>query len=164
MAKGELIHQNIQPTRTEEDFLNFTIQTVNCYPQQDEVILLADQLNTHKSASLVEWVAEQIGFEGDLGIKGHSGILKNMETRQAFLEDENHRIRFVFTPKHCSWLNPIENWFAKLEKHIISNGSFSSVKELQNEIIEYIKYYNSCLAKPLNWKFTGFIKNKPLGN
>jgi len=23
-----------------------------------------------------------------------------------------HRIRFVYTPKHCSWLNQIEIWFS----------------------------------------------------
>ena len=87
-----------------------------------------------------------------------------MKTRQAFLEDETHRVRFVFTPKHCSWLNPIENWFAKLQKHTIKNGNFSSVKELEGKIEQYIEYYNKCLTKPLNWKFKGFSKDKPLAN
>jgi len=94
----------LNSTRTEADFLQFTVETANCFPKEDQLIFLADQLNIHKSASLVKWIAEQIGYEGDLGIKGHTGILKNMTTRQAFLEDETHRIRFVFTPKHCSWL------------------------------------------------------------
>ena len=87
-----------------------------------------------------------------------------MKTRQAFLEDETHSIRFVYTPKHCSWLNPIENWFAKLQKHTIKNGNFSSVKELEGKIEQYIEYYNKCLTKPLNWKFKGFSKDKPLVN
>jgi len=154
----------LNSTRTEADFLQFTVETANCFPKEDQLIFLADQLNIHKSASLVKWIAEQIGYEGDLGIKGHTGILKNMTTRQAFLEDETHRIRFVFTPKHCSWLNPIENWFAKLQKHTIKNGNFSSVKELEGKIEQYIEYYNRCLVKPLNWKFTGFHKDKPLAN
>ncbi len=46
----------------------------------------------------------------------------------AFLEKESHRIRFVFTPKHCSWFNPIENYFAKLQRHAITHGNFTSVK------------------------------------
>ena len=33
-----------------------------------------------------------------------------MESRATFLQDANHRIRMVYTPKHCSWLNQIEIW------------------------------------------------------
>lgn len=159
---GKLVHDNVQPTRTEEDFRDFTKELINLYPQEDEIVILADQLNTHKSASLVCLIADVIGFEGDLGKKRKKGILYDMESRKAFLEQSNHRVRFVFTPKHCSWLNPIENWFAKLQKHVIQNGNFSSVKELEDKIKRYIEYYNRCLVKPLNWKFKGFHKNKPL--
>ena len=90
--------------------------------------------------------------------------MKNQTTRKAFLENPDHRVRFVFTPKHCSWLNPIENWFAKLQRHVIRNGNFSSVKELEQKIESYINFYNTCLAKPLKWKFKGFDKAKKLFN
>jgi len=116
------------------------------------------------SVSLVEWVAEQIDCKEELGTKAYKGILKSMKTRRAFLEDESHRIRFVYTPKHCSWLNPIENWFAKLQRHVVRNGNFSAVKSLENKIESYISFYNRCLLKPLKWKFKGFIKAKELKN
>ncbi len=164
VSNGKVVHAHLGPTRNEEDFLKSTQQVVGLYPEQDQVILLMDQLNTHMSASLVEWIATQIGFEQDLGIKGRKGILKSMDTRKAFLERADHRIRIVFTPKHCSWLNPIENWFGKLQRHVITGGIFSSVEELEKSIKEYVTFYNKCLLKPLKWKFVGFTKNKKLSD
>jgi hypothetical protein len=164
VAKGDVVSHRLHATRNEQDFLVFIQTTVAAFPQQDEIVLLADQLNTHQSESLLRWVAGKIGFKGELGTKGQAGILKNMKTRKAFLEDESHRIRFVYTPKHCSWLNPIENWFAKLQRHVISNGNFPSVDALRNKIESYISFYNRCLLNPLNWKFRGFIKEKELKN
>lgn len=164
VGAGNIVHERLGPTRTEDDFAGFIEQTVAKFPVQDEVVVLADQLNTHQSESLVKWIAGQVAFEGDLGKKGTKGILKTQESRREFLEDTGHRIRFVFTPKHCSWLNPIENWFAKLQRHVITNGNFSSVNELTTKIEAYIVYYNKCLIKPLKWKFKGFIKAQELKN
>ena len=162
IRSGKVIHQHLGQTRNEADFLKFCQQSVKLYPKQEAKIFLLDQLNTHKSASLVKWVAEELDYKEDLGIKGKKGILKTMDSRMAFLENPSHTIRFVFTPKHCSWLNPIENWFGKLQRHVITGGIFSSVKELELQIRKYIKYYNRCLIKPLNWKFAGFTKNKKI--
>ncbi len=164
VSTGKLIYGNLGPTRNEKDFLEFCQQTVSLFPKTDKVIFIADQLNTHKSASLVQWIAEQIDYKNDLGIKGKKGILKSMDSRMDFLEKKNHRIRFAYTPRHCSWLNPIENWFGKLQRHVITGGVFSSVEQLESKIRAYIEYYNQCMLKPLKWKFKGFKKNKILEN
>lgn len=165
VRNGELMNAHLQSTRDEQDFGDFIKETVSMVAEMDKIVILSDQLNTHLSETLVRFIAEEGGYtQGDLGVKGESGILKNMETRKKFLESENHRVRLIFTPKHCSWLNPIENWFAKLQRHVIKNGNFLSVKELEDKIRSYITFYNDQLAKPLKWKFKGFFKAKKLFN
>lgn len=160
VGQGKVVHHLLRDTRKEEDYLELVQGLVSKYPKDKQLVILADNLNTHMSASLVEWVASEIGFEQDLGTKRYKGILKSMKSRKTFLEDPTHRIRFVYTPKHCSWLNPIENWFAKLQRQAINKESFESKQHLLEEIDKYIEYYNTYLVKPLKWEFKGFNKGK----
>ncbi len=85
------------------DDFNRHIAAIIATKPSDGWIFVTDQLNTHKSESLVRLVATNCGIDIDLGIKGQSGILHSMESRAAFLTDISHRIRFVYTPKHSSW-------------------------------------------------------------
>lgn len=162
VSTGQVVGSYLAATRTEADFLSFIQSLEEKFKESEEVVFIADQLNTHKSTSLVEWVAKKIGFVGELGCKGKTGILKSMKSRMAFLQEQTHRIRFLFTPTHCSWLNPIENWFGQLARCCTRNGNFKSVEELQEKILDFIDYYNIALSKPLNWKFAGFTKEKPI--
>jgi transposase len=90
-------------------------------------IIILLQLNTHKSETLVRRVVAEYGIEVDLGVKGKSGVLKSMKTRKEFLQDPSHRIRFVYTPKHTSWLNRVETWFSILARRLLECASFTSV-------------------------------------
>ena len=164
VGTGKLVHERIHPTRTEVDTAIFVEDLLAKLPQQEEIVLLADQLNTHLSEGVVRVVAQNIGCSADLGEKGKSGILQSMASRQLFLEDRAHRIRFLFTPKHCSWLNPIENWFGKLERAVLTKASVKSVDELAAKLTHYIRYYNESLFKPVNWTFSGFKRDKELLN
>ncbi|WP_049783824.1 transposase [Acaryochloris marina] len=155
VALGKVIAPSIGPTRKEFDFANHIANTVETAPD-DGWIFLLDQLNTHRSASLVRWVAACCGMDSELGVKGQSGILKSMETRTAFLSDPSHRIRFVYIPKHTSWLNQIECWFSILVRRLIRRGNFTSKDDLQQRILEFIEYFNHTMAKPFQWQFKGF--------
>ena len=149
---GQLIAAQLGPTRTEADFAEH-IKAVIATAPKDDWIFIADQLNTHKSETLVRLVAAQCDLNLELGEKGTSGILASMESRAAFLTDPSHRIRFLYTPKHTSWLNQIEMWFGILVRKLLKRGNFTSVEQLQQKISDFIDYFNQTLAKPFNWKF-----------
>ncbi len=155
VALGEVIVPSLGPTRKEFDFANHVANTVETAPE-DGWIFLLDQLNTHKSASLVRLVAACCDIDEDLGVKGKFGILKSMETRAAFLSDPSHRIRFVYIPKHTSWLNQIECWFSILMRRLIRRGNFTSTDDLHQRILAFVNYFNRTMAKPFQWQFQGF--------
>jgi hypothetical protein len=101
------ISPSIGATRTEADFAQHIECTIALDPDAGR-ILVVDQLNIHRSASLVRLVVKRCQLEIELGQKGSWGILKSQKIRIDFLLEEAHRIRFVYTPKHTSWLNQIE--------------------------------------------------------
>ncbi len=157
VVTGKAIAPTIGPTRTEEDFAEHIARTVELDPSKTWVFVV-DQLNTHKSEGLVRFVAQRCGIDEDLGVKGKSGILKNMQTRKRFLESSEHRIRFVYTPSHSSWLNQVEIWFNILSRRALKRASFDSLEALEERLTDFIKYFNTVLAKPFRWTYAG----KPL--
>ena len=95
---------------------------------------MCDNLNTHMSALLVMLVALLLDIPFDtLGKERKYGVLKSKKTRKAFLEDTGHRIRFVFPPKHCSWLNQREIWLSGLSRCVLHRGNFDSVQTLEEK-------------------------------
>ena len=150
-----ILREYLQETRTEEDFEKHIKETIDTDPKAKWVFVV-DQLNTHKSESLVFLVATLCGLTDiDLGVKGKSGILKNMETRKAFLTNSEHRIRFIYTPKHASWLNQVEIWFSILVRRLLARLSVKSTAELKEKVLDFIEYFNRTMAKPFKWTYRG---------
>lgn len=154
VALGQVLAPTIRRRRKEADYVRHIKQTVALHPQ-DGWVFVVDNLNIHKSAGLVRWVRKQLGLKVELGKKGKSGVLQSCATRQSFLEDETHRIRFVYVPKHTSWLNQVEIWFSILVRRLLKRGSFRSVAELRERILQFIEYFNRTMGKPMRWTYTG---------
>jgi transposase len=154
VATGEVVAPTIGPSRTEEDFAAPIARTIATDPEAPWLFIV-DQLNTHKSEALVRLVARVCGITEELDEKEQRGILQSMPTRAACLSDASHRIRFLSTPKHSSWLNQIELWFSILVRRLLKRGNFTSVADLRERILAFIAYFNKTMAKPFKWTYKG---------
>ena len=157
VVTGEIVSPTLEATRTEPEFVDHIARTVGIDPA-GEWIFVVDSLNTHASEGLVEWVAEQCGIEDPLGKKTFAASCESMTTRREFLSDITHRIRFVYLPKHSSWLNQIEIFFGIIHRKCLRGGNFTSVADLESQLRQFIIYYNTTMAHPFDWTYTG----KPL--
>ena len=61
------------------------------------------------------------------------------------------RFHMHFTPTSSSWLNLIERWFRDLTQKRLCRGTFKSVRQLQEAIIEYVEHHND-RAEGRRWK------------
>lgn len=153
VADGTIHAPYLNSTRKEQDFCNAVKQLIAEAPQK-KYIIICDGLNTHKSEGLVRLVADECALPDELGVKGKEGILKNMKSREEYLMEESHRIRFVYTPKHSSWVNQIEIWFGIITRKLLKKSSYVSVEEMAQSILNFIKQYN-LTAKAFHWKYAG---------
>lgn len=156
VVAGQMIHTTIDVTRNGLDFANHIEETIQADPDGNWIFVM-DNLNTHCGEEIVRRVASLIGIADDtLGNKKkRRGILGSTRTRREFLIDPGHRIRFVFLPKHSSWVNQIEVVFGIISKRVIRHGSFTGIDDLKSKLREFIEYFNRTFAKPFNWTYTG---------
>lgn len=113
-------------TRNRWDFLAFLEQLETEIPAGQQVIAILDNLSTHKTPEIEAWLA------------GHP------------------RWRFVFTPKHASWLNQVECFFSILARRLLRHGAFSGPDDLAAQMLAFVEHYN-LTAKPFRWTYTGKV-------
>lgn len=108
----------------------------------------------HTSAQFVAFLADIVASQ-DPGRPIHV-ICDNVSSHKtdkvrAFLA-EHPNVAIHYTPTYSSWLNQVENWFARIQRDVISRGVFTSTKDLDKKLMRYIRQYNKS-AKPLKWKY-----------
>jgi transposase len=155
VVNGQFIHPTIEITRNNKDFARH-IERLISLVKADGWVFVVDNLNTHCGEELVRMVAKHLGIPSDkLGQVKKCGILKTMATRRAFLSDPSHKIRFVYIPKHSSWLNQIEAIFCMISRRVMRGGNFTSREDLIEKLKRFTTYFNEHIAKPMLWTFTG---------
>lgn len=112
---------------TSEEFVGFLGQIAASQPEGKEIHIIADNLSAHKTKLVA-----------------------------AFLE-AHPNMRIHYTPTYSSWLNQVENWFSKIQRHVIARGVFRSVADLHRKIIRYVRHYNKT-ATPVKWTYANPTK------
>jgi transposase len=107
---------------TSQEFVAFLAALVANQPRGKEIHLIADNLSAHKTKRVEQFLAA------------------------------HPKVHLHYTPTYSSWLNQVENWFAKIERDVIARGVFTSVKDLARKLKRYIHQYNRA-PKPIKWTY-----------
>ena len=76
------------------------------------------------------------------------GTHKHPDVKKWFTDKPRYQVHF--TPTSASWLNQIESWFAEITRKRNRRGTFSTVRELERAIREYIRENNKD-PRPFQW-------------
>src|SRR5262252_5960041 len=105
---------------TSEEFVEFLDDIVAHQPASREIHIIADNLSAHKTQRVRDFLGA------------------------------HPKVHIHYTPTYSSWLNQVEIWFSKIERHVIARGVFTSVKDLRKKLMRYIRNYNKT-ATPIRW-------------
>src|SRR5258705_2781837 len=80
-------------------------------------------------------------------------ILDNLNTHKPKHDRwlaRHKNVNFHFTPTHASWLTQVEVWFSILSGHALAGASFTSPRQVRDQIDAFIGAYNQD-AHPFAW-------------
>lgn len=119
----------VKEKRTSIDFAHCMKDIVDIhYTEAEKVIIVMDNLNTHKIGSLYD------AFEPE-------------EARRIAEKIEIH-----YTPKHGSWLNMAEVEIGVMAKQCLSKY-IPTLEQMESEVTTWAKYRNAAEGT-VNWQFT----------
>ena len=122
-------HVTVTERRTAVDFAHEVRDLLEVrYPHAEQVVLVLDNLNTHKPAALYE------AFEPAVA--------------RALIE----RLEIHHTPKHGSWLNVAEIELSVLSRQCLDRRS-PDLETLTREVAAWEQARNPD-PRPVNWRFT----------
>ena len=111
IADGTVISELHRQHRAVE-FRKFLVAIDKAVPAELEVHLVCDNLATHKTATVRDWLAR------------------------------HPRFHLHFTPTGSSWINQVERWFGLLTDQLIRRGVHKSVVALERDVREWIRNWN----------------------
>jgi transposase len=94
------------------EFRKFLVAIDKAVPAELDVHLVCDNLATHKTPAIRDWLTR------------------------------HPRFHLHFTPTGSSWINQVERWFGLLTEQLIRRGVHQSVVALENDVREWIKNWN----------------------
>jgi len=155
---GEVVW-DIGPTRTNDDFAAHLLHTLRHFAGWRQVTWVVDNLNTHYSVQACEVLA---------AVNGRPfwpGALRTGAQRRAFLSDPGYPFRFVYLPRHGSWLNQVELFFSVLARRFLKRGDFAGVADFEARLRRFLDDYNARRAHPYRWTYTGqpLVRGTPFG-
>ena len=115
-----------------------------------EVIGECRKRHTHKEfLSFRKTVEKQTTKDLDLHIIVDNYATHKHEKVKAWLK-RNKRVHLHFIPTSSSWLNLVERFFGLLTQKQLRRGVYTSVKELEKAILQYVETHNAN-KKPFVW-------------
>jgi transposase len=112
-AKTGAVIGQCRPRHRAQEFRAFLDEIDRGVPPDLEVHLVLDNLRTHKTGLIRDWLAKR------------------------------PRYRLHFTPTSASWLNLVEGWFALLTLRQIRRGVFPTIEALEAAIRRHIEATNA---------------------
>jgi len=133
IATGAVIGKCYKRHRSKE-FLGFLKQIDERLPKGPDVHLVMDS---------------ETGQQLNRGINCLSNATHKTKEVKAWLARRPHW-HVHFTPTSASWINQVERWFAELSRKKLKRGVHRSTRELQADILAFIKAHNEN-PKPYKW-------------
>ncbi len=118
-------------------------------PKKETKHYIMDNLASHSSYAMCKLVADYSNIKCPSEKELNTAV-----KRREWLQSENKRIIFHYTPFHGSWLNMVEIWFGILNQKCLKE-SFDSPESIYEAIDEFCKMWNMILAHPFKWDYTG---------